>query len=246
MLHLIGLARLLNYSSLTSNGQKAFLPSRTGFVYPNFSEFVSSTTKNISNRNLLSSSSSHNDYKISKPQGTQRLVTLYLRKANEEEESNSAIEEKEKEQERPVYVEDPRLLACDLLAILLACQLIGLSDVFLSSSFWNHGGFVQPVTVSSFSTLPILMKRDSLLSICWITSSLYNKAYSHSALTDDVSVVKSVFSIFTDFCSLMIISSLLMAISSHAMVDTFELLRELWFAVLVVGTLRFAYSRTIF
>ena len=81
------------------------------------------------------------------------------------------------------------------------------------------------------------------MSICWIASSIYNKGYAYAAFGDDVSVVKSFFSIFTDYCSLMIVVALGLAVAAHVPVDSIELVREAWFTVLVVGGFRFAYGR---
>lgn len=145
-----------------------------------------------------------------------------------------------------LYIEDTRLLACDLLAILIGAQVLGLSDVLASNDFWKNGGIVQPVTLSSFSTFSTLINRYSLLSICWVAASVYKKGYSLSAVADDLSVLKSVFSIFTDFCSLLIIASLIIALSSHSMVDGMEIAKEAWFTILVVGTFRFTYSRSFY
>ncbi len=140
------------------------------------------------------------------------------------------------------YVEEPRLVACDLLAFLVVCEFIGLTDVLVSSGFWKQGGFLQPVTMSSFSTVGLMIKRDSLMSICWILSSIYNRGYSYSAIASDIGVIKSSFTIFTDYCSLLILSALAFAVAGHAPVDLFELVREAWFTILVVGGFRFAYS----
>jgi len=142
------------------------------------------------------------------------------------------------------YMEEPRLVAVDLLAFLIVCELIGLTDILISSGFWKQGGFLQPVTISSFSNMELLIKRDSLMSICWILSSIYNRGYSYSAISSDVSVLKSSFTIFTDYCSLLILSALGMAVlgGGGVPVDVFELAREAWFTILVLGGFRYAYS----
>jgi hypothetical protein len=83
------------------------------------------------------------------------IVALESRKRNEEDikdEETNFIETLENN----IYIEEPRILACDLLAILIAAQILGLSDVFLSSDFWKLGGLIQPITLSSFSTIAVL------------------------------------------------------------------------------------------
>ncbi len=174
-------------------------------------------------------------------------ITLYASNKNDDPNKNKDSDVKNQEdpdipQDIFSYVEEPRLIACDLLAFLIVCEFIGLTDVLVSSGFWKQGGFLQPVTMSSFSTVGLMIKRDSLMSICWILSSIYNRGYSYSAIATDIGVIKSSFTIFTDYCSLLILSALAFAAAGHAPVDSFELVREAWFTILIVGGFRFAYS----
>lgn len=194
---------------------------------------------------LHSSVNSNNKYLIHAPSRTfpSKSAALKSNNSNDEEEK---IEDLSKRIDDRINIEDPGLVACDLFAILVACEILGLSDVFLKDSFWSNGGFMQPVTFSSFSTIGMMVKRDSILSICWIAASIYRRGYSYSCMVDDLPMIKNVFTIFTDFCSLLIVASLALAFSSHTMVDSIEVVREVWFTIVIVGTFRFAYRRRFY
>ena len=89
----------------------------------------------------------------------------------------------------------------------------------------------------------LFIKRDSLLSICWILSGVRNRGYSYSAIATNLGLVKSSFTIFTDFCILLILLMLGLALAEGgAPVDVPELVREVWFSITVVGAFRVAYS----
>lgn len=53
---------------------------------------------------------------------------------------------------------DPTMVKADLLAVLIACQLLGLLDVLASDAFASSGGWLQPIPMIP-STLPILAQR---------------------------------------------------------------------------------------
>lgn len=64
---------------------------------------------------------------------------------------------------------DTGLLVADLLAITLACQLIGLLDVINDPDFTRSGGWLQPIP-SVPSTLAMLLQRITFLSSLWVGS----------------------------------------------------------------------------
>jgi hypothetical protein len=66
---------------------------------------------------------------------------------------------------------DGAVLTGDLLAIVVACQLIGLIDVLNDSHFWDQGGFAQSIPAVP-STLGTFVQRVSLSCLCWIVASL--------------------------------------------------------------------------
>lgn len=164
-------------------------------------------------------------------------------KAENDDEREKSDDNKNIQPQDPFFIEEPRLLICDLLAILVTTQLVFLTHVLQQSSFWDNGGFIQAITFSSFSSLGDFMRTDSLLSLCWICSALYNRGYGYAAFVDDLQSIKSSLQVFVDFCSLLIISKILFASLDKAPVDPYLVLTEAWFVIFVVGTFRFAYSR---
>jgi len=172
-------------------------------------------------------------------------TTLQINQRKEEQKKNPPNkDEKTEEQQRDLlYVSEPRILAGDICSILIAGQLIGLVDVLQDSTFWDSGGFLQPISLHGITTLRTIVKRDSILSICWILAALKNNGYCYGAIVDYNTAIKCTFSIFTDFCSLLIISAFIMALSTQTPVDGWEILREAWFTILMMCTFRTLYSQ---
>jgi hypothetical protein len=73
----------------------------------------------------------------------------------------------------------------DLLAIVLACQLLGLSDALQSEAF-ARGGWVQPVTLNSFRSIPLLLQRFSIDTILWFAGVALTNARPISSLAKSV------------------------------------------------------------
>ena len=168
-----------------------------------------------------------------------QLIKLNMKKENKEQEND----EPTISQQDPFYIDEPRLLAVDLLAMLVTTQLLILTEIILQPSFWEGGGFNQAVSFSSFSSMGFFVRRDCLLSICWICSGVYNRGYDYAAFVNDLASVKLSLKIFLDFSSLLIIAKLILAGLGRMPVDGFEILREAWIVVIVLTTFRFAYSR---
>lgn len=67
---------------------------------------------------------------------------------------------------------DANLLTLDILAVVVASQLVGLVDVLNDASFWEKGGWAQPLPAVP-ATLGSFVQRVSSGSVCWIISSLW-------------------------------------------------------------------------
>jgi hypothetical protein len=78
--------------------------------------------------------------------------------------------------EDPVLIPDGNLLLTDIVAVALACQLLGLQDVLDDPTFWDNGGWFQAPT--TITTLPTLVSRISVNSIGWIASGVLQKGYN--------------------------------------------------------------------
>lgn len=219
-------------------------------------QFVStSATRSIGQQSTMAISSNCGKHILVHVQSRQRSMLLSAKRNNDVNDEDNQINDDKENKNNKVdrdmigfrsglqYIEEPRLIAIDLLAILITCELLGLTDVLLSSGFWKSGGIFQPITMSSFSSMGLLIKRDSLLSICWVLSGIRNRGYSYSAIATNLGLVKSSFTIFTDFCIFLILSMLGLAVAEGgAPVDVLELVREVWYSITVVGAFRLAYS----
>lgn len=69
-----------------------------------------------------------------------------------------------------VQLGDKRQIACDLLAVIIACQLMGLLDAVNDSEFSRNGGWLQPIPAIP-STLGSFIQRVGLLSCIWLPLS---------------------------------------------------------------------------
>jgi hypothetical protein len=153
------------------------------------------------------------------------------------EQKNDNKDFKKREKGRDIfYIQEPQLLVCDLCAILIACEILGLLDDLAVDGLQS---FTEPITFHSFSTLPLLIKRDSLLSICWILSNMKNDGFSALVAVNEMSVIKSVFASFVDFCSLVIIYTLCSSYLSHQAADGNDVLRQVSTSLIALLSFRF-------
>jgi len=137
---------------------------------------------------------------------------------------------------------DKRLVALDLLALMIVAQLLGFTDAINAPSFISSGGFLAPIPLVP-STLGTFIRRYSIMSISWIIASIKSKAYNPAvALFDSTNALKSAVYIWVDYCSVRVIISLAAAISTHSAVDGLDLLRVLWFTLPAVTAFRVLYS----
>ena len=142
-------------------------------------------------------------------------------------------------------LEDPGLLTCDLGAILIASQLMGLLDVVNDPEFSRSGGWLQPIPAAP-STLKALVDKITMLSILWFPlSTIRLPSFSSSSLDESGEVggigkvVKTValFSVFR--------LGVAVAFSNFSAVnfDLFDVLRDCYLVGLATVTFRFLYRQ---
>jgi len=143
------------------------------------------------------------------------------------------------------YIQEPKLLVGDLISILLTCQLLGLVDILNDPIFWANGGFMQSIDLSptGVSSLGTLVRRDSVISISWVLSAIKHQGYSIAAVIDDLTAIKCAFTIFIDFCSLLIIFALGSGFIMKGPVDAVDIVRQAYFTIIILGTFRVVYGR---
>jgi hypothetical protein len=68
------------------------------------------------------------------------------------------------------------IVVTDLLAIAVAMQLLGLTNVLNDPTFWSRGGWLQPVTSTGISnTLPVVVQRFCIVGISWLSAAFGGK-----------------------------------------------------------------------
>ena len=165
------------------------------------------------------------------------------------ENSNNEVGQQQQNEFFSINIGEPRLLLGDLISLLLTCQLLGLVDVLDKPDFWMNGGFAQSIdlsptsSTSSISTLGTLVKRDSVMSISWVLSSLKHDGYSLGTIADDITAIKCSFTILVDYCSLLILFALVTALGTHSSVDAVLILRQTYYTILMLCTFRLVFGR---
>lgn len=129
---------------------------------------------------------------------------------------------------------DGGLLTGDLVAIVVACQLIGLIDVLTDDSFWANGGFAQPVPTMP-TTLGMFVQRTSTGCICWILASLTG---SNQSSVSNVSKIAGAFALVQLGLAFGVSQA---GISSNF--DPFLVARDCYYAVILVAGWRYFASR---
>ena len=136
-------------------------------------------------------------------------------------------------------VSDQGLLISDVLAAIVACQLLGLHDALDNPTFWANGGWFQPPTVPS--SLPILVSRISVNSLCWIAASLPLSGYKVKGSSSDV--IANGFQISAGFVSFRLLVAFCIASGQANDMGTMQILRECYFVSLAVVGARYTYHQ---
>jgi hypothetical protein len=124
---------------------------------------------------------------------------------------------------------DANLLKGDIVAILVASQLIGLLDSLNDDLFWEHGGFAQPLPIVPH-TLGTFVQRTSLGCVCWIIPSF--------VLSNQATIPSSAKTIVV-FVALQL--GLTFAINNGSSFELFVVLRDCYFVTIVVVGWRYFY-----
>lgn len=139
-------------------------------------------------------------------------------------------------------IPDPRLLAGDLLFILIINFLLQIANEVSDSDFWMNGGFGQPMTMPT-SLLAVIV-RDSKMSIAWVLGGLWNRSYSSSSVSDDETAIIVALKVWVAYCSLRILLELGDSILfTHSTISMWIIAREVWYTAIVMSFFRWAYSR---
>jgi len=135
-------------------------------------------------------------------------------------------------------IEDKRLLSLDVMSILLSNQLRGFSDVIEDPSFWDDGGFTQPIfSIPAHSTLASFVQRDCILTSIWLAVAIAYGDYAH----EKISYKSFGFMIFT-FCILRLLTDIITLTN----LDFMSTCKDLWYAIVIVLAFRLFYYRRFY
>lgn len=172
---------------------------------------------------------------------------------NDKEDLNEDVPREQLDPKRPdknlpefldamLEIPDPRLLAGDLLFILIVNFLLQIASEVGDPGFWQDGGFFQPVTMPT--TLLAVIVRDSKMSIAWVLAAIWRRSYSSSSVADDKTAVTVALQIFVDYCSLRIVLELGESfLVTHSGINVWMLGQEAWYTAIVMTFFRLAYGR---
>jgi hypothetical protein len=143
-------------------------------------------------------------------------------------------------------IEDQGLLACDLFAILIASQLMGLLDVLNDPEFSRNGGWLQPIPAVP-STLNALIEKTAVLSLFWFPLSTIRIPSISTAPTDasDNNGLGEAPKTVTLFCVFRLGAAVVISSISSVDFDGFDVLRDCYLVGLATISFRFLYSQYV-
>ena len=143
--------------------------------------------------------------------------------------------------EAMLEVPDTRLLAGDILFLLIINFLLQIANEVGDPDFWMNGGLSQPVTMPT--TFLAVIVRDSKMSISWVLGALWNRVYSSSSVESDETAVRTALQTWVSYCSLRILLELGEGFLTHSSINIWLLGREFWYTAIVMSFFRLAYGR---
>jgi len=142
---------------------------------------------------------------------------------------------------------DSGLLFADIMAIAIACQLMGLLDVLGDPTFWTNGGWFQSIPAAP-STLPVLIQRFSLNCVFFVVVSLsLNNAYddnNKSAASSQQIIISSlqrsgVYAVLRIVMGALL--SLMLSENPAFSMDMMQVLRECYVVALATTAARYIF-----
>lgn len=141
---------------------------------------------------------------------------------------------------------DPGILCTDLLALAVACEMMGLLDVLIGDpNFWKNGGWFQPIISEAPSTLPILLQRFSTNGVVYIACAASLGAYQPASMQSTKAVLTTVLKSAAAFSFSRVVLGVAIALLTKSSGELFitanlvELIRECYFVVLATAAGRY-------
>lgn len=132
-------------------------------------------------------------------------------------------------------IPEPRLLAVDVISVAISVHLMAFADVMVDPL-----QFEPP----NPSPLPMLMERDSILTVCWILSALTLNGYQQVTVASDIAVVKSTARMAMLFTVIRVaLGVAVVFFTANNGLDEWDTLRQCYITAITVGALRFFYGQ---
>lgn len=141
-----------------------------------------------------------------------------------------------------VEVGEPRLILLDLVTIAIACELMGIVDLLNDPRFWIAGGWNQPISPVT-SVMDVLIQRFSGLSVSWLLAGSMWRGFRQESISSDESLIRTTGFICATFVIVRLGLAFMVATIGSDSVDTFDLVKQIYFAALLLCTGRAIYSK---
>lgn len=141
-------------------------------------------------------------------------------------------------------VDDWGMVICDMFAILVACQLIGLLEILNDPEFGRNKGWLQPIPAVP-STLGFLVQRIVLFSSLWFPLSLVRTFKNQKSNASGDGWIGPVLQTITYFSVIRVAIAVVSSLTLSGEIHWFEALRDAYVMGLGVVSFRFLYDRYI-
>lgn len=132
---------------------------------------------------------------------------------------------------------DGSFLLGDLSSILVACQLLGLQDVLDSSTFWQNGGWFQPLSMPI--TLPVLVLRISMNSLSWIVADRITGRIMEQPDSETNGTLTMACQTAVIFALARLLLAAILSVMNFQVWDGIEVLRECYYVSLLAVSTRY-------
>jgi hypothetical protein len=136
-------------------------------------------------------------------------------------------------------ISDPGVVVADLLGLALAAQLLGLLDVLGDPSFYQSGGWFQPVTAKSVSMFPELIQRFSIMSSLYLGAAFGLGGFRAETFDSSPSVIFTALKSAAGFCVLRGLLAIAIPLLTNHDISLVETLRETYFVALAIAASRY-------
>lgn len=133
----------------------------------------------------------------------------------------------------------------DLFGIAVAAQLLGIQDILGETSFWQKGGWFQPVTIESGSTvLSDFLQRFSIMSSVYLGASWI--IGNPNVLPENINIIRFSIKTATVYFMIRFLVAVIVATISHQDIILAQILLETYMIALANATTRYVLNNFFF